>query len=153
MKFNWRILPPLGVAVVAGVLAMRSVDEPASGASQGSGKTTWVPCPAETKALLDGLEVGQDLGVYSVTAVRCSRPDVIDVELLRDASTRLVLTVAAQGAMPHTAPQKTSKHDLFYSRRGPRDGPPADGEIFELLTLLAERVEAAEKKAGAPKSP
>jgi hypothetical protein len=64
-----------------------------------------------------------------------------------------VLTVAAQGAMPHNAPQKTSKHDLFYSRRGPRDGPPADGEIGELLALLAERVEAAEQKAGAPKSP
>jgi len=48
--------------------------------------------------------------------------------------------------MPQLPPRKTSKHDLFYSRRGPREGPPAEEEITELLTLLAERVEAAEQK-------
>jgi hypothetical protein len=146
MKLTWRVLPPLGIAIVAGVIAIQVADELENQGPQGSEKAGSVPCPEETRAVLGGLDVGQDLGVYSVTAVRCSQPNVIEIELLRDASTRVGLTVAAQGAMPQLPPRKTSKHDLFYSRRGPREGPPADEEITELLTLLAERVEAAEQK-------
>ncbi|NUQ72791.1 MAG: hypothetical protein HUU21_04470 [Polyangiaceae bacterium] len=149
MKLNWRILLPLGIAAVAGALAILSSDEPENKTAQ----NTFVPCPAETKALLDGLEVGQDLGLYSVTSVRCSRPDVLEIELARDETSRLRLTVAAQGATPHRAPKQTSKHDLFYSRRSPQDASPSEGEISELLTLLAERVESAEKKSAAPQNP
>lgn len=150
-KINWRILPPLALAVVAGFVAMQTVSEPKEGSSQGS--VSAIPCPAETTALLGGLEVGRDLGVYTVTSMRCTQPHVIDIELVRDKTTRIGLTVAAKGAMPHRAPKQTSKHDLFYSSRSPHSEGPSDGEISELLTLLAELVEAAEQREGAPKSP
>jgi hypothetical protein len=147
------VVLPLCIAIAAVAVAILSAPDPAQEGSSGSTKPASVPCPAEMRALLDGLDVGQDLGVYSVTAVRCSQPDVIDIEVLRDEATRLVLTVAKPGAVPHLAPRKTAKHDLFYSRRGARDGPPTSEEISELLGLLALRVEAAEQRTGAPQGP
>lgn len=144
-----RIVPPLCIAIVASVIAMQSSRnrEPARSPGEGAGpaKATSVPCPDATRALLDGLDVGQDLGGYRVTYVRCTKPEVIEVELDK-SGTSFLLIVAEPGAVPHSSPKQTAKHDLFYNRRGAQDGPPTDADIFELLGLLAKRVEAVERR-------
>ncbi|TKC95271.1 hypothetical protein [Polyangium fumosum] len=144
-----RIVPPLCIVMVASVIAIQTARNPGPARSPGEGagpaKATSIPCPDATRALLDGLDVGQDLGGYRVTYVRCTKPEVIEVELDK-GGTSLLLLVAEPGAVPHTSPKQTTKHHLFYNRRGAQDGPPTNEEIFELLGLLAKRVEAAEQR-------
>ncbi|MDI1449536.1 hypothetical protein [Polyangium sp. 6x1] len=144
-----RIVPPLCIAIVALVIAIQTARNHGSarspGEDAGPAQATSAPCPDAMRALLDGLDVGQDLGGYRVTLVSCTQPDVIEVELDK-GGTSLLLLVAAPGAVPHSAPKQTAKHDLFYNRRGAQDGPPTNDEIFELLGLLAKRVEAAEAR-------
>lgn len=144
-----RRIPPICMAIVTLVVGVQSWRRRADAQPhQGSNHSAMAaPCPDKQLALANGLEVGQTLGSFEVVEFRCSEQNVMEI-VLRRKEVPLVLMVAEPGAIPHSAPRRTSRHDLFYTKRTPQNEPPTQEEIDALLVLLEKRVEAAEKKIG-----
>ncbi|MBK9260923.1 MAG: hypothetical protein IPM54_14030 [Polyangiaceae bacterium] len=142
-----RVVPPLCIAVVATVVAVQSIRRSPKQQRRQDFAPEVVPCTNEVLALVDGLDVGQNLADFSVTHIRCLEPKGVEIDLHR-GSTPLALMVVTRGKLPHRSPRQTLRHDLFYTRTTPPDAPPTQKEIDALLMLLATRVEQAERKSG-----
>jgi hypothetical protein len=144
-----RRIPPLCIALITLVVGVqswrrRAAAQPHEGSSHSAVAT---PCPDKQLALADGLDVGQALGDFEVREFRCTDSNVMEI-VLRRKDVPLVLMIAEPGAIPHSAPRRTPRHDLFYTKLTPQNEPPTQEEIDALLVLLEKRVEAAEKKNG-----
>lgn len=146
MKEHRKLVAPLCIAIIASFVAIQTARDVARAAG-GSSAPPPPPCSDAERALLGGLDAGQDLGDFRVKLVRCGKPGVVEIDVARGESS-LVLVVADRGALPYDPPKQTGAHDLFYNRRGPKGVASADGEIDALLGHLADRVLAAEKKTG-----
>jgi hypothetical protein len=146
-----RSLAPLSIAAVAMIVAVQSVRRsPERNTHARESGLAEIACSDDALLLLGGLEVGQVLGSWRVTRVRCVKPSGLEVDLLRDA-TPLSLMVVERGGLPHSPPRQTPRHDLFYTRKTPEGASPTQDEIFALLAVLADRVEQAESGMGQTK--
>lgn len=140
-----RSIPPLCIAIIATVIAVQSLRRRGDAEQHHhASQPPAPPCSDAQRALVSDLDVGQSIGDFRVVGFRCAQPQVMEIDLRRDA-TPLVLIVAEPGAVPHNAPRQTKQHDLFYTRQTPEQQPPTQQEIDALLALLAKRVEGAEK--------
>lgn len=144
-----RRIPPICMAIVTLVVGVqswrrRADAQPHQGANHAA---MAAPCPDKQLALADGLDVGQSLGNFEVREFRCADSNVMEI-VLRRKEVPLVLMIAEPGAIPHSAPRRTARHDLFYTKQTPQNEAPTQEEIDALLVLLEKRVEVAEKKIG-----
>ena len=149
MKANWAFLvPSLFAAVSLAAAAVPSVHR-----GEGRGDLSFEAAQAEggdlrdRVALLGELEVGVDLGGWSVRAIDGRSPERIGVRASRHGAAMWV-TVAVKGASAFRPPVSTATRDLFYGPVEASGGPaPGREEIDALLQAVAARVRAHEGRA------
>lgn len=132
-----RVAVPLALAAIAAALAYFPRPGPETASASGASPSTEPSCAADVTSFV-GLSVGSTLHGWKVVHLGCTEPRRVDVELTRGAS-RTVLTVAAEGAIPHEPPRRVGKVALFYSHR---ESPPDRVETDALLQTLADGLAA-----------
>jgi hypothetical protein len=142
-----RNIPRLCIAIIVLVVGVQSWRRQTVKAGQQGQHSTPAPCSDKQLTDVDGLDIGQSLGDYKVIEFRCAEPNLMEIVLRRD-TVPVTLMIAEPGAVPHSAPRQTERHDLYYTKQTQQNEPPTQEEIDVLLVLLSKRVEAAEKKLG-----
>lgn len=142
-----RNIPRLCIAIIVLVVGVQSWRRQTVKAGQQDPNSSPSTCSDKQIAAVDGLDIGQSLGDYKVVEFRCAEPNVMEIVLRRN-TVPVTLMIAEPGAVPHSAPRQTERHDLYYTKQTPQNEPPTLEEIDVLLVLLSKRVEAAEKKQG-----
>ena len=149
MKANWAFLVPSLFAAVS--LAAAAV--PSGDRGEGRGDLSFEAAQAEggdlrdRVALLGELEVGVELGGWSVRAIDGRSPERIGLRASRQGAAMWV-TVAVKGASSFRPPVSTATRDLFYGSIDSSAGPaPGREEIDALLQAVAARVRAHEGRA------
>jgi hypothetical protein len=102
--------------------------------------------PSDVRALLGGLEKGDDLAGWRVEAVGLA-PSGVAVVLVARRDERFALSIAKKGNVGHPAPSSTKLYDLYYSR--PSDAVPHD-QIDAALTALQDRISSRETAVPVP---
>ncbi len=142
-KDRVRLALPLALAAIAGLLALptrsSSSSSSASPPASASASVDFQPCSPDVLTLIGD---SRQLGGWSVVRISCPVPRTADLEISQgfaQVERRLLLTVAAKGALPHSAPASVGAVELFY---GGEKGMITPAEIEALLAQLAERVRA-----------
>jgi len=110
------------------------------------------PYTAEARALLGGLDVGEQLAGWTVDSAAGPGDGRIDVRV-RKGDTSFVVWLVKKGSASEPAPYSTQLVDIYFGHSVPtQPGPPGD-EIQAVLAQVVERVTRAETEAGATLPP
>lgn len=145
-----RAAAPLLLTMAAALATLLPV-RPAPGRGGEDRSEDAPPATPEVLALLDGLRVGDALGDFRVRRIAAPTPSgrVIAVDL-ENAGMELTITIARRDALPHRAPRRTARYDLFYGSPRPAGRTLAFEAIAPLLEALAARIARVEERAPTP---